>query len=152
MVAQAQAQAQAQPPVKKNVASQEQESNEAQVAAVGLFQLTHQSTLKKVEMARASAPTAEWSQVDPIRPNASTIKAILASSMEEGGKEPTTELDSHANMDVVRKHLVNTQMSTHSVMSAMCDHLQQIPIVNAAVAYDYPYSGKTFLLIMKNLL
>eukprot|EP00956_Cyclotella_meneghiniana_P044141 scaffold303339_cov89-Cyclotella_meneghiniana.AAC.2 len=60
--------------------------------------------------------------------------------MGEGGEESTTELDSHANMVVVGKNSTivsrTGQYADVHAFSDECDHLSQIPIVDAVVAYD----------------
>eukprot|EP00956_Cyclotella_meneghiniana_P018591 scaffold31024_cov85-Cyclotella_meneghiniana.AAC.2 len=84
------------------------------------------------------------------------MSVIWASNMGEGGEESTTELDSHANMVVVGKNATiisrTGKYADVHAFSDECDHLSQIPIVDVALAYDCQYSGKTFLLIVRNAL
>eukprot|EP00956_Cyclotella_meneghiniana_P022884 scaffold43789_cov35-Cyclotella_meneghiniana.AAC.2 len=84
------------------------------------------------------------------------MSVIWASNMGEGGEESTTELDSHANMVVVGKNATiisrTGKYADVHAFSDECDHLSQIPIVDVAFAYDCQYSGKTFLLIVRNAL
>ena len=67
----------------------------------------------------------------------------------------TTELDSHANMDVVG--LQATVFHTGRIddvrdLSDEVDKLESVPIVDAALAYDLPKTLNTYLLIVKNAL
>ena len=91
-----------------------------------------------------------------------TTRAILSavhattvggSDVQEGS---TTELDSHANMVVVGSQAtVISQSGLFAEVRAFakdCRTLEQIPIVDAAFAYDCPSSMKTCLLIVKNAL
>jgi hypothetical protein len=82
--------------------------------------------------------------------------AIWASNIMGGGNFSMTELDSHANMVVVGKHstiIARTGRNAEvQAFSNECNSLQQVPIVDAAIAYDCKKSGKTFVLIMKNAL
>ena len=65
-----------------------------------------------------------------------------------------TELDSHANMVVVGKHCVifddTGKTCTVNAFSESTGKLENVPIVDALVAYDCPFKGKTFLLLMRN--
>ena len=74
----------------------------------------------------------------------------------EGGEESRTELDSHANMIVFGKHSVILSYSgRHAEVNAFTpdlDKLHRVPIVDAAIAYDCPYSMKTYILIGRNVL
>ena len=68
-----------------------------------------------------------------------------------------TELDSHANMAVVGKHCVVFD----KIYGKTCEvepfdpsigTAKEVPVVDAALAYDCPYTGKTFILILRNTL
>ena len=76
--------------------------------------------------------------------------------MGTGDNSPTTELDSHANMVVVGKHSTIVARTGRSAevqaFSNECNSLEEIPIVDAAIAYDCTATGKTFILIVKNAL
>ena len=63
-----------------------------------------------------------------------------------------TELDSHADSPVVSKYarILETTENTAMVSgftSDLGDHMQ-VPIVIAAVAYDYEYTGKTHIMVI----
>ena len=77
-------------------------------------------------------------------------------TLVEGGEESRTELDSHANMIVFGKHSVILSYSgRHAEVNAFTpdlDKLHRVPIVDAAIAYDCPYSMKTYILIGRNAL
>jgi hypothetical protein len=68
----------------------------------------------------------------------------------------TTELDSHANMTVVGAQATIIRRSGWSAevraFSDDCKRLDSVPIVDAAIAYDCPYTMKTFLIIVRNAL
>ena len=77
--------------------------------------------------------------------------------MGDNGDEPTTtQLDSHANMVVVGEHATVFGRSGKSAdvrpFSSDCSKLEAVPIVDAAVAYDCPYTMKTYLLTVRNAL
>ena len=85
---------------------------------------------------------------------------IYATSTAMGGKDDnmnaTTDLDSHANMVVVGKQATIIQHSGRTVevnaFADVCKKVENVPIVDAAVAYDCPYTMKTYILIMRNAL
>ena len=68
----------------------------------------------------------------------------------------TTDLDSHANMMVVGKQATIIQYSGRTVevnpFADVCKKVENVPIVDAAIAYDCPYTMKTYILIMRNAL
>jgi hypothetical protein len=67
-----------------------------------------------------------------------------------------TDLDSHANMIVVGKHCFIISYSGKYIdvnsFSDAVGGLSQVPIVDAAIAYDCPHTHKTWLLIVRNVL
>jgi hypothetical protein len=67
-----------------------------------------------------------------------------------------TDLDSHANMIVVGKHCYIISYSGKYIdVNAFSDAvggLSQVPIVDAAIAYDCPCTHKSWLLIVRNVL
>ena len=65
------------------------------------------------------------------------------------------DLDSHANMAVVGRHayILLDMGRTAEVSLFMPDYKSmQVPIINAAVQYEYPYSGMLHVLIIRNAL
>ena len=86
------------------------------------------------------------------------ISAIWAVSgdAECESSDLTTQLDSHANMVVVGSQATVFGQSGRSAdvkpFSNDCSKLESVPIVDAAVAYDCPYSMKTFILTVRNAL
>ena len=72
--------------------------------------------------------------------------------MREGGEETRTDLDSHANMCVVGNQVkIVNRSGRHAEVNAFSpdlESLQRVPIIDAAIAYDCPYSMKTFILIV----
>ena len=74
----------------------------------------------------------------------------------KGDHDTSTQLDSYANMVVVGDH---ASVFGHSGKSADvrpfsndCSKLESVPIVDAAMAYDCPYSMKTYILAVRNAL
>lgn len=66
-----------------------------------------------------------------------------------------TELDSHANMPVVGRHamVLSESGKTISVKPYTPDYPpMELPLVDAAVQYDSPYDGKTYVLIVRDAL
>ncbi len=87
------------------------------------------------------------------------IAAIWATRADMGNNddhETSTQLDSHANMVVVGGHASVFGNSGKSAdvrpFSNDCSKLESVPIVDAAMAYDCPYSMKTYILAVKNAL
>ena len=79
--------------------------------------------------------------------------------LEGGGAEShllsRTELDSHANMPVVgcNAYVISTSKETASVAPYTPDYeAMEVPIVDAAVLYECPYSGNRIILIVRNAL
>ena len=67
-----------------------------------------------------------------------------------------TELDSNANMVVVGRNCSifddTGRMRTFNAFSETAGELENVPIMDAVVAYDCPYQCKTYLLLMRNAL
>ena len=67
-----------------------------------------------------------------------------------------TELDSHANMVVVGSNCTvfdhTGKFCTVNSFAESAGKLNGVPIVDAVVAYDCPYSAKVYLLLMRNAL
>ena len=67
-----------------------------------------------------------------------------------------TELDSHANMAVAGRDCTIIAKSGHlatvTPFSADLPVMEQVEIGDVAIAYDDPYSSRTFLLVMRNAL
>ena len=71
------------------------------------------------------------------------------------GDGSRTELDSHANMPVVGKHafIISDTGRIAEVKAYTPDYdAMQVPIVDAAVKYECPYSGSTYILVIRNAL
>ena len=87
---------------------------------------------------------------------ASAVHAAIVGASSGHYNIPTTELDSHANMVVMGKQA--TVISTSNTFAEVrpfsddCNRLTEVPIVDAAVAYDCPKSMRTYLLIVRNAL
>ena len=98
-------------------------------------------------------------------PNLHTVNAIIAavnaSQIASGiatdvNVNPRSELDSHANMVVIGKHAFVFESTGRTCnVKPFCDELgmaEDIPIVDAAIAYDCPYKNVTYILLIRNAL
>lgn len=88
-----------------------------------------------------------------------TVGELMSASAgaTDGVEEARTELDSHTNMCVIGKHSLVIQYSGRhadvSAFSPSVESLHKVPIVDAAIAYDCPYSSsKTYILVVRNAL
>ena len=94
----------------------------------------------------------------PIQPQVAWLAPIISSISNDDLNKfiSITTLKSIANMVVFGKHCVifdDTEKScTVDVFSESSGKLDNVPIVDVAVAYDCPYQYKTFLLLMQNAL
>ena len=81
---------------------------------------------------------------------------MLVSSVRNGEDASTTELDSHANMFVVGSQgFVFNRTGLHANVNAFSSEaggISKVPIVDAVIAYDCPYSGRTYMLVIRNAL
>ena len=68
----------------------------------------------------------------------------------------TTELDSHVNMIVMGKQAFLLSNSVQSVdvkaFPEVVDGLYKVPIVDAVIAYNFPHTGETLLIVLRNFL
>jgi len=85
------------------------------------------------------------------------IFAASTSDPDHSFTEPRTELDSHANMVVLGSECFvfdNIQDKTCEVQpfDPSIGTAKHVPIVDAALSYDCPYSYKTFILVVRNAL
>ena len=85
----------------------------------------------------------------------STVSEEMRMNEMEMHVELRTELDSHANMPVVGKHayIIAETGKKVDVSPFTPDYkLLTVPLVDATVKYDYPYNGKTYILVLCNAL
>ena len=89
----------------------------------------------------------------------SVISAVWATTSDVRGSDSdvtTTQLDSHANMIVVGSQatVFGNSGRTADVKPFSNDYskLQSVPIVDAALAYNCPYTMKTYILTVRNAL
>ena len=91
-----------------------------------------------------------------LRSKIAYIWATRAEMGDNDDQQTSTQLDSHANMVVVGSHASVFGHSGKSVdvqpFSSDCSKLESVPIVDAAMAYNCPYSMKTYILAVKNAL
>ena len=91
-------------------------------------------------------------------PNAhiSEVISTPASDMDESTADPRTELDSHANMIVLGKNsfVFESTGKTCNVQPFSSDlgMATNVPIVDGALAYDCPYTGQVYILLVRNAL
>ena len=71
-----------------------------------------------------------------------------------GRRAGTTELDSYANMVVIGSQGTIIQKTERyadlNAFSSDVGTMSRVPIVDAAFAYDCPFSGRTILMVAKN--
>ena len=97
-------------------------------------------------------------QVAPNEHLSHEISVVWATTtdMEDKDDTTTTHLDSHANMVMAGRHATIISKSGKSAdvrpFSKDCSKMMAVPIVDVAVAYDHPYSLKTYIFVMKNTL
>ena len=81
---------------------------------------------------------------------------IIAALNSGSNNNLGTHLDSHANMVVLGKHCrIISQSGTTAQVSEFTDDigcLQAVPIVDAAISYDCPNTGRVYVLIARNAL
>ena len=79
---------------------------------------------------------------------------MLADAVMEPNEK--TELNSHANMIVVGRHayIMNSSGRTSQVSTFTTEYesLKKVSIVDDAVAYDFPITDKSFILVFHNAL
>ena len=100
--------------------------------------------------------TADSLQTD-IAPNLHINDIIQISTVESNShQEPRTEIDSHSNMTVIGHHsrIIHDTGKTAQVspFTNTYEALQSVPIVDAAIAYDCPFTDQTFILVCTNAL
>ena len=101
-------------------------------------------------------------QNPPVNLNAHVAAAIVRDSTsqvsDDAVMEPNvrTELNSHANMVVVgrRAYILNSAGITTQVspFTPEYDSFKEVPIIDAAVAYNCPITDKSFILFFRNAL
>ena len=73
-----------------------------------------------------------------------------------GSSAGTTELDSHANMFVIgAQGKIIQKTGRYAGVNAFYSDvgtLSRVPIVDSAVAYDCPFSGRKILMVTRNAL
>ena len=98
-----------------------------------------------------------------ITPNPYLCAKILSSSAdyqaegETSSADPCSELDSHANMVVLGQNCfvfdgIKGKTCEVEPFDPSIGTVKRIPVVDAAIAYDCPYSLKTYVLLIRNAL
>lgn len=84
------------------------------------------------------------------------MTAAIESTTSEAETYPNSELDSHANMVVLGKYCFVFEWSdlTCSVkpFSETLGKVTHVPIVDAAIAYECPYTYEVYILMIRNAL
>ena len=84
------------------------------------------------------------------------IWATTTDKEYDNDEKTSTHLDSHASMTVAGRHATEINKSGKSAdvrpLSKDCSKMIAVPIVDVAIAYECPYSGITYILIIKNAL
>ena len=87
------------------------------------------------------------------------LSAVWATTTNMGyddTNKATSELDSHANMIVVGRQATifskTGKCADVRPFSSDCSKLESVPIVDAAIAYDCPYTMQTYILTVNNAL
>ena len=75
---------------------------------------------------------------------------------KDENSDSSSELDSHANMVFLGQHCyIISSSSRHAEVNAFSrevGRMKSVLIVDVAIVYDFPYSMKTYLLIVRNAL
>ena len=86
----------------------------------------------------------------------SVFCAQIAAGYAKGTANPRSELDSHANMMVVGKNAFIFESTGRTCeakpFSEDLGVIKNIPIVDAAIAYDCPYTHECYILLLRNAL
>ena len=96
-------------------------------------------------------------QVHP-NPQVFRLASLISHTDDDKANESSTrtELDSHANMVVVGKYCMifddTGKTCTVNAFSETAGKLENVPIVDAVIAYDCPYKCKIYLLLLRNAL
>ena len=84
------------------------------------------------------------------------IQMAATGSGGRGGNAGTTEIESHANMVVIGTQETIIQKTGRYVdvnaFSLDVGTMPRVPIVDAEIVYDCPFSGRTILMVARNAL
>ena len=74
----------------------------------------------------------------------------------DSDEDSRTKLDSHSNIVVVGMHAYILNYTGHTAkvipFTSSYDALKNVPIIDAIIVYNFPLSGKTYLLVCYNAL
>jgi hypothetical protein len=112
-----------------------------------------QDSIERNKLVKINVPTHIYSLL-ATKAMVSNVDAVDDDDMmvEESSR---TELDSHANMPVVGRHayVISDTGRIADVNPFTPDYKSmQVPIVDAAVQYDCPYDGQSYILVIRNAL
>ena len=108
-----------------------------------------------------TAPSASAGEVNgSAEPNGHLIHRIIATAQADAAgtsnQTPRLELDSHANMAVVGSNAFIFESTGRTCNVQPFDKqlgvASNVPIVDSAIAYDCPYTSRTYILVMRNAL
>ena len=83
------------------------------------------------------------------------VASTATATNYDDDEESRTELDSHANMPVVGRHsMIVSKSGDTALVNAFSPDFKplEIPIVDAALKYTCPFSGKEYALVIRNAL
>jgi len=93
--------------------------------------------------------------VSSLEQSTATVSDVMDADETDATPESRSDLDSHANMPVVGKHAyILAELNKSMEVSPFTPTYKplSIPLVDAAVKYDCPYSGKAYILVIRNAL
>ena len=80
------------------------------------------------------------------------MAAAIGYTTREADTYPNSELDSHANMVVLGKDCFVFEWSSLTCsfkpFSETLDKVTHVPIVDAAIAYEFPYTYEVYILMI----
>ena len=116
---------------------------------------TH-GTTKKIRVVSALQPDKPFDRGKVLRSTHLNHKIVASMEVDvERDGESRTELDSHANMPVVRKEALIVEQSWKTVEASPFtpDYKPiMVEVVNAVVQYDSPLDGREYMLVIRNAL
>ena len=125
------------------------------------------ASLKRKRDQRGSTPkwSLSWAvgRMETLEPNTHLCDLIVMLVLNEVGNCKLngifalfTKLDAHANMAVIGKQAFvfshSGQYDNMQVLAEEVKGLPTAPIVDAVIAYDHPFSGETYILVVRNAL
>ncbi len=109
----------------------------------------HQDAGPERKLFKITIPTQVYSLLATIM---ATDGDLALNEEDMKAEQSKTELESHANMPVVGRHAFIIS-DTGRVANVTPDYEpMELSIVNAAIQYDCPYDGQTYILVIRSAL